>query len=137
MFVKAIPESDYLAGATKIKLRDDRSAIIAPGSNLLMFDIMPLLDQNQSYRNSLEMLQLIIQQKEPPKTDLMFEFGDSDGNLQFARLPLNAEKLFELMRANSDRCSAIATPDFENGCIGPGQIEMAPDEGGTKAPRPH
>mgnify|MGYP006951132225 CR=1 FL=1 len=67
MFVKAIPESDYLAGATKIKLRDDRSAIIAPGSNLLMFDIMPLLDQNQSYRNSLEMLQLIIQQKEPPR----------------------------------------------------------------------
>ncbi|ESY35265.1 hypothetical protein X747_28845 [Mesorhizobium sp. LNJC384A00] len=123
-FVRAVTESEYLAGATKVRLRDDQRAIIAPGSNLLMFDVVPLLNQDQSYRNSIEMIQLIIQNKDAPKTDVVFEFGDSDGTIRVTRLSLNAEQLFELFRANSDRCSAVQTPDFYNGCTGPGELQM-------------
>ncbi|MER8882427.1 hypothetical protein [Mesorhizobium sp. M0590] len=123
VFVRAVTKSDYLAGATKIRLRDDQKAIVAPGSNLLMFDIVPLLNQDQSYRNSLEMIQLVIQKREAPTTDILFEFGDSNGDMRVTRLSLDAEQLFELFRANSDRCSAIKVPDFYNGCIGPGELQ--------------
>lgn len=134
VFVRAQTESDYLAGATKIRLRDDQKAIIAPGSNLLMFDVVPLLSEGQSYGNSLEMLTLIAAHKEAPKTDVVFVFGDSDGELRVSRLSLDTEKLFELMRANSDRCSAIKEPDFYNGCIGPGELEPADSSDPVTAP---
>lgn len=129
VFVRADTESEYLAPATKIRLRDDQKAIIAPGSNLLMFDVVPLLSGDQSYSNSLEMLMLIEGKKETPKTDIVFVFGDSDGELRVSRLSLDADKMFELMRANSDRCSAIKEPDFYNGCIGPGELAPAPSAG--------
>ncbi|EMS96463.1 hypothetical protein H009_17033 [Agrobacterium tumefaciens str. Cherry 2E-2-2] len=89
-----------------------------------MFDIIPLLTQDESYQNSIDMIELIIQKKDAPETNIVFQFADSDGALMVARLSLDADKLFELMRANSDRCSAITTPDFYNGCIGAG---AAPD----------
>jgi hypothetical protein len=128
MFVRARSRSEYLAGATKIRLRDDQKAIIEPGNNLLMFDVIPLLSEDESYRNSLEMLQLIIEKKKAPQTDIVFEFGDSDGTTRVTRLPLDEGQLFELMRANADRCSAIKVPDFDNGCIGAGapQTEGSP-----------
>ena len=122
VFVRAFPKGDYLAGATKIRLRDEQKAVIAPGSNLLTFDVVPLLTQDQSYRNSLEMLQLIVVKKQAPETDIVFLFGESDGQSRVTRLPLDAEGLFGLMRANSDRCSAIKAPDFYNGCVGPGEL---------------
>jgi hypothetical protein len=121
IFVRAVTESEYLAGATKVRLRDDKNSIVNPGSNLLVFDIVPLLTQEQSYNNSVDMIALMIKNKEPPKTDIKFVFGDSDGALRLTRLSLGAEELFELMRANSDRCSAVKVPDFYNGCIGPGE----------------
>ncbi|MFK0207218.1 hypothetical protein [Agrobacterium sp. NPDC090283] len=124
VFVRADVRSDYLAGATKVRLRDDQQAVITPGANLLMFDIIPLLTQDESYQNSVDMIELIIQKKDAPNTDIVFQFGDSDGALMVTRLSLDADKLFELMRANSDRCSAIKVPDFYNGCIGAG---AAPD----------
>ncbi|MBZ9683240.1 hypothetical protein LB531_21520 [Mesorhizobium sp. CO1-1-2] len=126
VFVRAFTESEYLADATKIRLRDDQKAVVTPGTNLLMFDVVPLLNQEQSYNNSVEMIQLGLEHKEAPKTDIVFVFGDSDGQLRVSRLALDANLLFELMRANSDRCSAIKDPDFYNGCIGPGEIEAAP-----------
>ncbi|RVC64391.1 hypothetical protein [Mesorhizobium sp.] len=128
VFVRAFTESEYLAGATKVRLRDDQKAVVAPGTNLLMFDVVPLLNQEQSYKNSVEMIQLILENKEAPKTDIVFVFGDSDGEFRVSRLNLDADKLFGLMRANSDRCSAIKEPDFYNGCIGPGELEMAPPD---------
>ncbi len=124
VFVRADVRSDYLAGATKVRLREDQRAVIAPGTNLLMFDVVPLLTKEDSYRNSIEMIELLIQEKEAPKTEIIFQFGDSDGATKVARLSLDANNLFELMRANSDRCSAVPAPDFYNGCIGPG---AAPD----------
>ncbi len=120
VFVRADVHSEYLAAATKVRLRDDQRAVISPGTNLLMFDIIPLLTQEESYRNSVEMIEVVLQNKEAPPTDIFFQFSDSDGYPIVARLSLDADKLFELMRANSDRCSAIKVADFYNGCIGPG-----------------
>ncbi|WP_205837170.1 hypothetical protein [Neorhizobium sp. T25_13] len=120
VFVRADVRSEYLAGATKVRLRDDQRAVIGPGTNLLMFDIIPLLTQDESYRNSVEMIELVLQDKGAPPTDIIFQFGDSDGIPMITRLSLDANKLFELMRANSDRCSAVKVADFYNGCIGPG-----------------
>lgn len=119
-FVRAVTKSDYLAGATKVRLREDQKAVIVPGANLLTFDVVPLLTQEESYRNSVDMIELIIQNKEVSKTEIVFQFGESDGGMRMARLDLDAQRLFELMRANSDRCSAVKEPDFYNGCIGPG-----------------
>ncbi|WP_143750481.1 MULTISPECIES: hypothetical protein [unclassified Mesorhizobium] len=134
VFVRAQTESEYLAPATKIRLRDDQKAIIAPGSNLLMFDVIPLLSQDQSYRNSIEMIQFSLENKEAPRTNIVFVFGESDGELRVSRLGLGTDKLFELMRANSDRCSAIKEPDFYNGCIGPGELEPATPDPATAVP---
>lgn len=121
VFVRAEVRSEYLAGATKVRLRDDARAVISPGTNLLMFDIVPLLTQDQSYRNSIEMIELALQQKNAPPTEFLFQFGDSQGLPMVARLSLDANDMFELMRANSDRCSAIKVADFYNGCLGPGE----------------
>ena len=46
--IRARIDGDYLAGATKVRLRNDSDAIISPGSKLLTFDIIPLLDERQS-----------------------------------------------------------------------------------------
>ncbi|MDK1389602.1 hypothetical protein QN224_29925 [Sinorhizobium sp. 8-89] len=126
-FILAATRSDYLAGATKIRLRNDADAIIPPGSKLLTFDIIPLLTKEESYRNSLEMLQLVVQKKEATDTAIAFEIAESDGKRFVASFPLSAEDLFFLMRANSDRCSGIQSPDFTNGCIGPGTLERDAD----------
>lgn len=116
-FIRAQMVSDYLAPATRVKLRNDADAIIPPGSRLLTFDIIPLLDQRESYQGSMEMMLLMVQKKPAPQTAILFEITQSDGRQHLARFPLNASDLFELLRANASRCSAIKAPDFLNGCV--------------------
>lgn len=128
MFVQAFVQSEYLAPATKIRLRDDKNASIIPGSNILVFDIIPLLTSDESYSNSVHMLELMESKQSPPKTDIIFQFGESDGTLKYTTYTLDLDQLFLLMRANFGRCSAVSRPDFENGCIGPG---AAPDSPGN------
>ncbi|SFT71855.1 hypothetical protein [Paraburkholderia aspalathi] len=113
-------DSEYLAGATKVRLRNDSDAIIQPGSKLLTFDIIPLLDEDDSYSSSVEMMSLVLQKKSAPRTEIRFQLLQSDGRFVIQTTSLDAEQLFQLLRANSDRCSSIKTPDFENGCIGRG-----------------
>jgi hypothetical protein len=118
--IRAWVDSDYLAAATKVRLRNDADAIIQPGNKLLTFDVVPLLDEDDSYRSSLEMLSYIIQKKPGPRTEIRFHILQSDGRFAIQAVPLDAGELFALLRANADRCSAIATINFENGCIGRG-----------------
>lgn len=118
--IRAWVDSDYLAAATKVQLRNDSDAIIQPGSKLLTFDIVPLLDEDDSYRSSLEMLTYITQDKPAPRTEIRFHVFQSDGSFAVQVISLDAGKLFSLLRANSDRCSAVKTINFENGCIGRG-----------------
>lgn len=117
---KAWVDSDYLAAATKVRLRNDSDAIIQPGSKLITFDLVPLLDEDDSYRSSMEMLTYIIQNKPAPRTEVRFHIRQSDGRFAIQAFPLGADELFRLLRANADRCSAISTINFENGCIGRG-----------------
>lgn len=123
--IKAWVDSDYLAGATKVRLRNDSDAIIPPGSKLLTFDIVPLLDEDDSYRSSMEMIRYIISRKPVPRTEIRFHINQSDGRFSVEAMSLDAEDLFRLLRANADRCSAIREISFENGCIGRG---LPPDE---------
>jgi len=118
--IKASVDSDYLAQATKVRLRSDADALIQPGAKLLTFDIVPLLDEDDSYRSSLEILLYMTQKKPIPRTTIRFHIMQSDGNPIIQEVPLDAEKLFALLRANADRCSAISAINFENGCIGRG-----------------
>lgn len=118
-------DSEYLAGATKFRLRNDSDAIIQPGSKLLTFDIIPLLDEGESYRSSLEIMSLVLQKKSAPRTEIRFQLLQSDGRFVIQATSLDADQLFQLLRANSDRCSSIKTPDFENGCIGGGTPKEA------------
>ncbi|WP_347887884.1 hypothetical protein ABHF54_08660 [Nitrosomonas europaea] len=118
--IKAWVDSEYLAAATKIRLRNDSDAIIHPGSQLLTFDIVPLLDEDDSYRSSLEMLTYITQNKEAPRTEIRFHVFQSDGRFAVQAISLDAGQLFSLLRSNSDRCSAVKEINFENGCIGRG-----------------
>ena len=117
-------DSEYLAGATKVRLRNDSDAIIQPGSKLLTFDIIPLLDEGDSYNSSAEMMSLVMEKKPAPRTEIRFQLLQSDGRFVIQATSLNADQLFQLFRANSDRCSSIKTPDFENGCIGRGTPEQ-------------
>ncbi|WP_187329595.1 hypothetical protein [Advenella mimigardefordensis] len=118
--IKAWVDSEYLAAATKVQLRNDSDAIIHPGSQLITFDIVPLLDEDDSYRSSLEMLNFVIQNKEPPRTEIRFHIFQSDGRFVVQGISLDAEQLFSLLRSNADRCSAVTVVNFENGCIGRG-----------------
>lgn len=118
--INAWVDSDYLAAATKVRLRSDTDAIILPGSKLLTFDVVPLLDEEDSYRSSLEMLNYIMQNKQAPRTEIRFHILQSNGDFAVQAVSLDAGKLFTLLRANADRCSAIAAVNFENGCIGRG-----------------
>lgn len=124
-FILAQMHSDYLAPATRVKLRNDADAIIPPGSKLLTFDIIPLLDEDESYRNSMEMMMAIVKKKHAPPTVVLFEIEQFDGRKVVAKFPLDEDDLFRLLRANADRCSAIERPDYANGCIGTG---TPPDE---------
>lgn len=118
--INAWVDSDYLAAATKVRLRSDADAIILPGSKMLTFDVIPLLDEDDSYRSSLEMLTYITQNKQAPRTEIRFHVLQSNGDFAVQAVSLDAAKLFTLLRANADRCSAISTVNFENGCIGRG-----------------
>lgn len=119
-FIRARMDSEYLAPATRIRLRNDADAIIPPGNKLLTFDIIPLLDESESYRGSMEMMLAMVQKKPVPKTDILFGIEQSDGRNAVVKYALDVNDLFELLRANANRCSAIKNPDFLNGCIGAG-----------------
>ena len=136
--IKAWVDSEYLAAATKVRLRNDSDAIIHPGSQLLTFDIVPLLDEDDSYRSSLEMLTYITQNKEAPRTEIRFHVFQSDGRFVVQAISLDAGQLFSLLRSNADRCSAVKEINFENGCIGRGTPpeERFPRESETIPNRP-
>ncbi|WP_051534868.1 hypothetical protein [Deefgea rivuli] len=118
-------DGELLAGSTKIKLQNDSDAIIPPGSKLLTFDIVPLLDENDSYSSSLQMLTFATTNKPAPRTEIRFQVLQSDGRFAIQAISLDVEQLFHLFRANADRCSAIKTLNFENGCIGIGTPKEA------------
>jgi len=118
--IRAWVSSDLLAGATKVKLRNDDDALLPPGHKLLVFDIIPLLDEQSSYQHSLEMMSYITQNKPGPSTKIRFHVLQSDGRFAIQEFALSADDLFKLFRANADRCSAIEKVNFENGCIGAG-----------------
>lgn len=118
--IRAWVDSEYLAAATKVRLRSDSDAIIPPGSKLLTFDVIPLLDEDDSYRSSLEMLNLVNRNEDAPRTEIRFHIFQSDGRYSIQSISLNSGQLFALLRSNSDRCSAIREINFENGCIGRG-----------------
>ncbi|HET9639508.1 MAG TPA: hypothetical protein VFP12_09905 [Allosphingosinicella sp.] len=121
--IKAWVSSEYLAGATKVRLRNDNDAILRPGSQLLTFDIVPLLDEGDSYRSSMEMIHYIIKKEPAPETEIRFHLLQSDGRVDVQAMSLDAEDLFRLLRANADRCSAIKEINFDNGCVGRGLSE--------------
>jgi hypothetical protein len=123
-------DGDYLAGATKVRLRND-DAIISPGSKLLTFDIIPLLDERQSYDGSLEAITAIVSRKPLPVTSVLLGLAQSDGSVSVLKFTLTDDDMFGLLRDNADRCSGVDKPNFTNGCIGNG----APAEG-RKPDRP-
>lgn len=116
-------ESELLAGATKVRLRNASDALIQPGSKLVTFDIIPLMDESNSYGHSIQMLGFTRGDKPAPRTEIRVEILQSDGTSLIQVTPMNAGDLFHLFRANADRCSAVENPDFENGCIGNGEVQ--------------
>jgi hypothetical protein len=123
--IRARIDGEYLAGATKVRLRNDGDAIISPGSKLLTFDIIPLLDEKQSYDGSLQAMTAVVSGKPLPATSVLLGLAQSDGSVSVLTFTLTDEDMFRLLRGNSDRCSGVDKPDFTNGCIGNG----APAEG--------
>jgi hypothetical protein len=85
--IRARINGDYFAGATKIRLRSDADAIIPPGAKLLTFDIVPLLDEDQSYQGSLEALTAIVAKKPLPRTSIVIGIAQSDGRTLVQEVP--------------------------------------------------
>lgn len=113
--------SEFLAPSTKIKLRDESNAIIPPGSQLLIFDIIPLLTEDESYRASLEILGLVTANAPIPMTSIHIRLRQSSGDTNSIVLELSGSDIFKLLRSNADRCSALSDADFLNGCVGTGE----------------
>jgi hypothetical protein len=118
--IRARIDGEYLAGATKVRLRNDGDAIISPGSKLLTFDIIPLLDANQSYDGSVEAITAIVSKKPLPVTSVLLGLAQSDGGISVLRFTLTDDDMFGLLRENADRCSSIDKPNLANGCVGYG-----------------
>jgi hypothetical protein len=116
-------DSNVLAPATKIKLRSDNAAFVQPGSQQLTFDIVPLLSGDQAYGDSLVALSNAIQRKRELAGVVHVRLVQSDGEYTSYSFPMGQAALFYLLRAHSDHCQSIKTPDFENGCVGPGQVK--------------
>lgn len=111
-----------------MKLRDANDAIIPPGDKLLSFDIVPLLSETESYSDSLKVLGMMIAGERTPPTSIIIQVAQSDGSMNELTYPLDANSLWALLLANSNRCSAVKEPDFLNGCIGRGDSpEDVPD----------
>lgn len=119
-FVYARIDGDYLAGATKVRLRSDADAIISPGTKLLTFDIIPLLNEKQSYDGSLEAMTAAVSGKPLPPTSVLLGLAQSDGRVGVLKYTLTNDDIFRLLRDNADRCSGVEKPNFTNGCIGNG-----------------
>lgn len=119
--IRARIGGEYLAGATKVRLRDEANAIIPPGTKLFIFDIVPLLDEGQSYQKSLEVMQAVLSKTPLPPTFVLIGVAQSDGTVGVLKVPLRDEDMFRLLRDNADRCSSIDKPSFSNGCIGYGE----------------
>ncbi len=130
--IRARIDGDYLAAATKVRLRNDGDAIIPPGSKLLTFDVIPLLNEDQSYQGSLDALGAIVSKKHLPQTSVIFGLAHSDGSISVHKFPLSDNDMFNLLRENADRCSNISEPNFINGCIG--APEEAPKEESDTTP---
>jgi hypothetical protein len=118
--IRARIDGEYLAGATKVRLRNDGDAIIPPGSKLLTFDIIPLLDERQSYDGSLEAMTARLSGKPLPVTSVLLGLEQSDGSVSVLKFTLTDDDMFGLLRDNADRCSGVDKPNFTNGCIGNG-----------------
>lgn len=121
VLIRARVDGDYLAGATKVRLRNDADAILPPGVKLLTFDIIPLLNEDKSYAGSMDAIQAVVSKKPLPATRILLGIQQSDGRDLVQSLPLDDEDMFDLLRDNADRCSGIGKPNFRNGCIGPGE----------------
>jgi hypothetical protein len=119
---EAFVDSEYLAPATKVRLRSDGAALLPPGTSLISFDVIPLLDEGQSYAASLDAMTRMLAQKKKVEevSKIRFRVMQSDGVEQINDLRLTDSDLFQVFRANADRCSGVAKPNFDNGCIGPG-----------------
>ena len=110
--------------STRIRLRNDADAIIPPGSKLLVFDIVPLLSEEQSYDQYLDYLSAILAKQDMPKTKILLSVSESTGLLSIFPIPVDDFEMHLLLRANADRCSAIAEKNFQNGCVGSGDDEV-------------
>ena len=132
--IRARIDGEYLAGATKVRLRNDGDAIISPGSKLLTFDIIPLLDEGQSYDGSLQAMSAAISGKPLPVTSVLLGLAQSDGTVSVLKFALTDEDMFGLLRENANRCSGVDKPNFTNGCVGNGAPveERAPSRSSTK-----
>ena len=122
-FWRAQVSGDYLAPATRIRLRNDDDAIIPPGSKLLVFDIVPLLSEEQSYQQSLEYLSAIVADKDMPETQILFSISESTGLVNIFPIEIIDFDMHLLLRANFFSGSATTEKNFQNGCIGPGETE--------------
>lgn len=101
------------------------SARSPPGSKLLIFDIVPLLEERQSYDGSLEAMTAVMSGKPLPVTSVLLGLAQSDDRFSVLKFTLTDDDMFSLLRGNADRCSGVDKPNFTNGCIGNG----APAEG--------
>ena len=112
--------SEYLAPATKVRFRNDSDAIIPPGSKLITFDVIPLMNEDESYKKSIDIIGVVISKKPNPPTEIIFRLQQSNGEFSFHGFQIKDEDMFRLLRSNADRCSSIKEANFENGCIGSG-----------------
>lgn len=119
-------ESDLLAGATKVRVRNDGAAYIPPGTQQITFDIIPLLSGDQAYKASLDVMANLVPDK-AGKTQSNKVLGhvvlgvmQSNGNYAVSKIPISTSDMFKLLRDSADRCDSEKDPSFINGCIGNG-----------------
>lgn len=122
-------ESDILAGATKVRLRNDGAAYIPPGTQQVTFDVVPPLSGGQAYKASLDVMSNLLPNNEGKENGdkivgtVILGVMQSDGNYAVDKVPINVDEMFSLLRDDADRCQSEKHSSFENGCIGNGSPE--------------
>jgi RNA polymerase subunit RPABC4/transcription elongation factor Spt4 len=119
-------QGTFLAGATRVRLKNEEAAFVKPGAQQIVFDIVPPLSSSQAYKASLDILVDLMPDTKgnpsPEKTveNIVVGVMQSNGHYSVHNIPIFADDMFQLLRNHSDRCESEQHPSFENGCIGNG-----------------
>jgi hypothetical protein len=98
-----------------VRFRDPQQALVQPGSQQVVVDLMPLLDWETAIRLTMSFAE------SGPVENVASAFvsvRESDGSTGAHTFQIDSPQFAYLLGLHSNRCRSVETPTLENGCVG-------------------